>query len=116
MASKHDNRFQQAIEGLRIDKGEGVVRVRDGQTTWLCRARAWHAMQAQLESQPPREDEPDYMTGKQSAYEDLCRAVSSPIISLGGTDRGPEAERRKLARWAAKADLLPAALRSMVGG
>jgi hypothetical protein len=114
MATQHDNRFAQATEGLRIIKGGGVVRVQDSETTWLCRARAWHAAQAQLESQTPCEDEPDYMTGEQAAYAALCRAVSSPILSVGGSDRGSESERRTLARWAAKAGLLPESLRSMV--
>jgi len=114
--SQHANRFEQAVAGLRVDQANGVVRVQDGGTTWLCRARAWHAAQAQLERQRPimpgPDGDPD--TCGMEAYDALCNAVSAPIISVGGSDRGSEPERAKLARWADKGGLLPEALRSMV--
>lgn len=98
-------RAEQAVVGLQVTKSSGVVRVRDGQDTWLARRRHYEAALARLAKQPA--DESD--EGGADAYSALCRTVAGPVVTLIGTPRGTDAQRRRLVRAAVDQGLLDAA-------
>lgn len=75
---------EQAVRGLEVVAVDGVVRVVDGQDTWLCDESAWNAAVEVLKQRPA--DENDRNGGE--AYGALCRAVRGPIASLIGSCRG----------------------------
>lgn len=110
------NRYEQATEGLDITTDGGVVRVQDGNDTWLCTGKAWAEARTQLSVQAALEDDEDGPTGAMLAYAALCRAVDGPVLTCIGSDKGTEAARRELARKAAAVDLLPEALASLAEG
>ena len=86
--SGYANRWEQAINGLDVAGADGIVRVRDGQDTWLCWRVEWdearRAMQTlepvlyqDFEDEEPRGDEGE-------AYTQLCQAISEGVSLNGG--------------------------------
>lgn len=78
------NAAEQAVDKLDVVRQAGIVRVRDGNDTWLCRAAAWDAAYSGLETRPPIAGD----EGISDAYTALCGAVAAPIASLIGSNRG----------------------------
>lgn len=78
--------FDAAVGGLDVTARAGVVRVRDGQDTWLCTQDAWTAVAEQLTAR----EQQSWDMGGAEAYSLLCRKVASlsPIASINGTTRG----------------------------
>lgn len=95
---------EQAVAGLQVAKSSGVVRVRDGQDTWLARRHHFEAALDRLAKRPA--DESD--EGGAEAYGALCRGVAGPVVTLIGTPRGAERARRMLVRAAVDQGLLDA--------
>lgn len=97
------NLYEQAREGLRIARAQGLVRVDDGQTQWVCEAVEWDEMRAQLERLPR-------LTGEDAsalAYAELCDSVGGTVISDSGANRQVVDETtRELARRAVAAELI----------
>src|SRR5581483_5362278 len=73
---------QLAVTGLDVVAADGVVRVRDGEDTWLATESAWDEAVASLET---REAPEDVDAGE--AYSLLCRKVrrDSPVASINGS-------------------------------
>lgn len=94
---------EQAVSGLDVVAAHGIVRVRDGQDTWLCREPAYDAAMASLEAREA--DESD--EGGAEAYGELCRTVrrDSPIATVIGSAKG---EWETLVREAIAAGLVEA--------
>lgn len=90
---------EQATMGLDVVSARGVVRVRDGQDTWLCRAAAWDAAVAKLGEQKAYSSD----DGGADAYRALCDEVAAPIASVNGRSRGDWA---RLVSDAVSADLV----------
>lgn len=115
------NRYEQAVQGLRIGRGNGVVRVSDGAYTWLCWEAAWDRARHALEFMAPVADELkgsrlDTAEAGAQAYADLCGAVKGTLLETSGSgDRGTEDEQRALARAAQDADLLLPCWQGLVG-
>lgn len=81
--STHMTMADQAVSGLDVEIDSGIVRVRDGHDTWLCRESAWDAAIAGLAAR-------DAIVAEAcaDAYSALCAAVRSPVASINGTSRG----------------------------
>jgi len=71
-----------AVKGLDIATGRGVMRVRDGEDTWLCWQSEWERAVVKLATQDAVEGE------DAEAYTALCSAVRGPVAALNGTSRG----------------------------
>ena len=84
MGNKYTNRAEQATSGLDIVRDGDVVRVRDGQDTWLCRRDAWDAAVDGMVGQAALDGD----SGEAEAYGELCSSVRGPVASLNGSDRG----------------------------
>lgn len=97
------NMFDAAVQDLDVTVRSGIVRVRDGQDTWLCEHEGWLIVANQLES---REQHPADVGGAE-AYSLLCRKVASvsPVASLNGTSRG---DWRPIVEMANEAGLIDA--------
>jgi hypothetical protein len=78
--------FDAATQGLDVVALGGVVRVRDGEDTWLCTQDGWQQVAEQLEARD--QDAGDIGGGE--AYSLLCRKVRSvsAIASTNGSPRG----------------------------
>ena len=74
------NTAELAVSGLDVMVIDNVVRVRDGEDTWLCETPAWEAALARL-SKMESFDPVD-------AYTLLCRYVARPVASINGLSRG----------------------------
>ena len=97
-------RYEQAINELNIATAEGVVRVRDGHTTWLCEKAKWDDAAEQLDRRDALlNDDGD---GGAEAYFQLCVAVVAPVVCLDGSDRGTEEEMVGLVVRAVRGELL----------
>jgi hypothetical protein len=97
--------FGTALEGIDVEAAGGVVRVRDGHDTWLCREAEWDAMVERVRSGAVRlsgADEDGYCDD----YSTICAAVRGPVLTLNGSDHGTLEERRELLRAAVEAELL----------
>jgi hypothetical protein len=90
-----------AIQGLNVTCRNGIVRVRDGQDTWLCTAAAWDAAVAKLDAKPADSDDENGA----EAYGALCSEVADPVATAIGGCRG---EWRALVRRAIEAGLVDA--------
>ncbi|MFH1568987.1 MAG: hypothetical protein ABIL09_13405 [Gemmatimonadota bacterium] len=97
-------RYEQAVEGLDIARKSGLVRVRDGHTTWVCLRSAYE--QAQMDLSEQDEDPEDEAGGE--AYSALCSAITGPTIVGDGCELGTREERQALARRAVQEGLLDA--------
>lgn len=109
MKTPYSDRFDQATDRLDIKIDGGVVRIDDGEDTWLCTQKGWCEARAQLRQQRPVGGDESWL----EAYSDLIRAVPAPILSLRRSDRGSLEVRRELALKARDADLLPESLRPL---
>ena len=99
------NRYDQARQGLTVDAADGIVRVRDGVDTWLCRSRDYGAVRVAMELQTPIDGD----EGGPEAYSEFCRRVAALgelIVSGQGRERGADAQRLDLVRRAVAAWLL----------
>lgn len=74
---------EHAVNGLDVAAANGIVRVRDGADTWLCRESRWDAAIATLTDDASDDDE-----GGSDAYTALCAAVGGPIATVIGVCRG----------------------------
>lgn len=90
--------FDAAIDGLDVVVGRGVVRVRDGNDTWLAPRAAWDKAAEVMDGQDV--DASD--GGGAEAYSELCRRVARGglIVSLSGVSRGTDDEQEALVRAA----------------
>lgn len=100
------SKYEQAISGLNISKSSQVVRVRDGNDTWLCPALAWEAAQDAMEGEDAYPDD----EGGADAYSDLCNRARKDgvIVSLSGSSKGTDEEQTALVWHAVEAELLDA--------
>lgn len=98
-----ENVYEMAVRGLDVVRKAGMVRVRDGEDTWLCRARAWRAAEIALASRTA--DDSDESGSE--AYGLLCGKVRNigPIASINGTSKG---QYETLVREAYEAELIDA--------
>lgn len=96
-----------ATDGLDVVAAQGVIRVRDGQDTWLARTAAYEAAVEVLTKRPVPADE-DLDDAGMRAYSELCRLVSvaSPVVSAIGSSRGTPEEQRGLVAVALGAELV----------
>lgn len=96
-----------ATDGLDVVAARGVVRVRDGQDTWLAQTAAYEAAVEVLAKRPVPADE-DLDDAGMRAYSELCRLVSvaSPVVSAIGSSRGTPEEQRGLVAVALGAELV----------
>ncbi len=94
--------FDAAVLGLDIVALNGVVRIRDGEDTWLCDQDAWHAVAEQLEA---REQDPSDVGGCE-AYSLLCRKVRSRAIGIASINGAPRGYWRLLVKSAYSAGLI----------
>lgn len=111
----HENRYQQAIDGLGdLPYGGGVVVVRDGHTYWLCSEAAWdHARDVMRGEAPLPDDE-----GGAEAYTELCRLISrrSAVAAVdGGSTHGAPGEQADLVARALEAGIIDADLARGMG-
>lgn len=103
-----ESRYEQAISGLHIRRGGGVVAINDGAYRWLVSALAWDAAKAALEGEgADASDE-----GGAEAYSQLCSTVASRARAMGvalvtdvGESVGSEAAQQALVQAAAGAGL-----------
>ena len=70
---------EMAVKGLDVAAVGSVVRVRDGEDTWLCTREAWEVALDAVDEREPHADD---------VYTYLCRKVVSPVASINGTSRG----------------------------
>lgn len=103
MPTLHD----QATEGLYILMDGGLVRVCDGQDTWICTVPVWDAAMAIMDVRPAYSDSDDPAENGAMAYGRLCeetaraaRAQHSAILTVIGTPTGSARAQRELARRA----------------
>ena len=90
--------YEVAIKSLHIVRSAGIVRVRDGADTWLCRAAAWEAARVRCERFAAGDDEGE-------AYSRFCWAVRGDVASINGISRG---DYTMLVREAFDAELIDA--------
>lgn len=83
-----------ALAGLDVAATGDVARVRDGHDTWLCDPVALVRT----------------LTGPAGSrgYTDVCVSIPGVVVSLNGTSRGSEAERRAMVRMAIRDGLIDA--------
>jgi hypothetical protein len=79
-------RAEQAIKGLDLTMARGVVRVCDGEDTWLCWQAEWDLALGKMLGVDAEESDSD--DDGAEAYTALCRAVRGSVASLNGTSRG----------------------------
>lgn len=93
------NRYELAVDGLRISIGEHAVLVRDGQTSWIGERWAWDEIRQRLEARAA-DDAAD--EAGMHAYGELCADMDGTvaIINGGGSQQGTRAERDALVRLA----------------
>lgn len=91
-----------AVKGLDVLAAAGIVRVRDGEDTWLATEIAWDEAVRDLSDREASDD-----ADASHAYTLLCRKVASesPIASINGTSRG---EIAHMVRRAYAAELIDA--------
>lgn len=89
-----------AVKGLDVLAAAGIVRVRDGEDTWLATEIAWDEAVRDLSDREASDD-----ADASHAYTLLCRKVASPIASINGTSRG---EIAPMVRRAYAAELIDA--------
>ena len=102
MATMMATLADQAIDGLDVVSARGVVRVRDGHTTWLCRESQWDAALAALAQRPALDDEDAGM----HAYSDLCQRVRGPVVDRDASPRGSREEIAEMLRDAISGGLI----------
>lgn len=116
-------RYEQAVEGLDIAVAGRVVRVRDGNDTWLVSREIWaHAKETMsAQSAYAMADDSEDLGGME-AYTDLCsltaryaREGEGAVLSVAGSSYGTPAHRSDLAGMADVVDLLPESLATMSG-
>ncbi len=98
MMSTYKNRAQQATHALKVDRADGIVRVRDGVDQWLAHHIDYDHAIERLSKLAPIDDDGE-------AYTELCDMVSETVASVVGMSRG---NWRDLVTRALAADLIDA--------
>lgn len=100
------NRAEQAVVGLQVTRGSGVVMIYDGFDRWLVWESAFDRALEALETRAPYADVDDDTPGSGQAYQELCdltRRYSVDLASANGSGKGV---RRLVVRAAVEAGLI----------
>lgn len=115
-------RYEQAVDGIGdgISMGATVVRVADGNDTWLCQRGAWDAMVALMDGGEGPAGSSEPIVGDDhgmEAYSELCARVArgGTIVSLSGASQGTDAERSALVAAAVREGVLDEELAGRMG-